>query len=186
MDSNHVTNCHSPKSRGGPGLESPTHTPPTAYIWWQRWDIISQNYSSVQINTRKDLCQNSKRRTDFRITDSRTTDPWETIWFTKLRNDIYCCVLTEIFWVIQYMSFYSIISVIRHDKIQCMILATKWSNRIICRILGKSSHKLFNGQNKLYAKSSNEFKGLWIHKMYFQFIKFHLIQISSRKVKTIS
>ena len=52
------------------------------------------------------------------------------------------------------------------DKIQCMILATKLSNRIICKtlgqmkILGKSSHKLFNGQNKLYAKSSNEFKGL--------------------------
>ena len=69
------------------------------------------------------------------------------------------------------------------DKIQCTILATKLSNRIICKtlgqikILGKISHKLLNGQNKLYAKSSNELS--------FEFIKFHLIQIVPRKVKTI-
>jgi len=45
-------------------------------------------------------------------------------------------------------------------------------------ILGKISHKLLNGQNKLYAKSSNELS--------FEFIKFHLIQIVPRKVETIS
>ena len=59
MDSNHVTNCHSPKSQGGPGLESPTHTPPTAYIWCQRGGMMLMdklsNSSSVQTDTRKDL-----------------------------------------------------------------------------------------------------------------------------------
>ena len=128
MDSNHVTNCHSPKSRGGPGLESPTHTPPTAYIWCQRGGIIFGYFtdiigkiedSSVQTDTRNDLCQKSRRITDtllllksrepqtdfrttdfrttyFRTTDSRTTDSW-TIWFTKLRKNIFCCLSKETF-----------------------------------------------------------------------------------------
>ena len=64
MDSNHVTNCHSPKSRGGPGLESPTHTPPTAYIWCQRGGIKmdkTSEDSSVQLDTRKEFW---KRITD--------------------------------------------------------------------------------------------------------------------------
>ena len=37
------------------------------------------------------------------------------------------------------------------------------------KTLGKISHKLLNGQNKLDVKSSNE--------LFFKFIKFHLIQI---------
>ena len=39
--------------------------------------------------------------------------------------------------------------------------------------LGKISHKLLNGQNKLDVKSSNE--------LFFKFIKFHLIQIFQEK-----
>ena len=46
--------------------------------------------------------------------------------------------------------------------------------------LGKISHKLLNGQNKLYVKSSNEFRGLSIHKIPFNSNYF------PRKVKTIS
>ena len=71
------------------------------------------------------------------------------------------------------------------DKIQCTILTTKLSNRIICKtlgqmkILGKSSHKL------LMAKISY-MRNLQMNSEDFQFIKFHLIQIVPRKVKTIS
>jgi len=49
-------------------LESPTHTPPTAYIWCQRGGMMlmdkTSEDSSVQTDTRKDLFQNSKRITD--------------------------------------------------------------------------------------------------------------------------
>ena len=93
MDSNHVTNCHSPKSRGGPGLESPTHTPPTAYIWCQRGGMMLMDKNSRRVLVLEENNRHSSldfRTTDFRttdseITDSRTTDS-QTIWFTKLRK----------------------------------------------------------------------------------------------------
>ena len=64
MDSNHVTNVIPLRAEEDRDLESPTHTPPTAYIWCQRggikMDKISED-SSVQIDTRKEFW---KRITD--------------------------------------------------------------------------------------------------------------------------
>ena len=66
MDSNHVTNVIPLRAEEDRDLESPTHTPPTAYIWCQRggikMDKISED-SSVQTDTRKDLFQKSRRIT---------------------------------------------------------------------------------------------------------------------------
>ena len=43
MDSNHVTNVIPLRAEEDRDLESPTHTPPTAYIWCQRGGIKMDN-----------------------------------------------------------------------------------------------------------------------------------------------
>ena len=81
-------------------MESPTHTPPTAYIWCQRGGMMLMDKNSRRVLVLEENNRHSSldfRTTDFRttdseITDSKTTDS-QTIWFTKIekkKKNIFC------------------------------------------------------------------------------------------------